>query len=54
MPKKIIRTTDGMNIGLFIDMPKPGEFLHIGESLFIVVNVDNKKIICFNYIIEVE
>lgn len=54
MPKKIIRTTDGRNIGAFIDMPKPGDFLHIGESVFIVVDVDDKKIICFNYIIEVE
>lgn len=52
--KRIVKTTDNQHIGLLIEMPEVGQFLRLHDSEFIVIKIEGGRIVCFNYIVEVE
>jgi hypothetical protein len=52
--KTIIDTTDNKFIGLQIEMPEAGGVLVLGDSEFRVIAVTDTRIVCYNYVVEVE
>jgi hypothetical protein len=52
--KTIIDTTDNKFIGTQIEIPEVGGILVLGDCEFRVIAVTETRIVCFNYVVEVE
>lgn len=54
MPRRITNTTDKQHIGTLIEVPEVGGVLTLGDAEFRVIRIEPDRIVCFNYIVDLE